>query len=69
MNTVVHVLFCVCSALVAAEPGLEAALPSAAPVFKVALAVCAAAMMALHYMDPADASAAPAAQPAAQPKQ
>lgn len=56
LSKVVHVGYCVCAALVAAEPGLEQAVPSLAAVFKIGLSVCAAAMMALHYADPADAS-------------
>lgn len=69
MNNVVHYIYCICAALVAAEPGIEAAAPVVAPFAKMALAVCAAVMLALHYADPTDASAStPEPAPAVAPK-
>lgn len=59
---VVHAIYCCCAALVAAEPALVQVVPVLAGVGPVLLALCSAVMTGLHYMDPADASAAPAKQ-------
>jgi len=66
MSRVVHYVYCLCAALVAAEPSIESALPSVAPAAKIALAVMAALMLGLHYADPADTSAPAPAAPKAQ---